>query len=446
MLRLYNTLTRKKEEFKSLKKGQVGIYVCGPTIYDYGHLGHGRSAVNFDVIRRFFLYLKYKVNFVFNYTDIDDNMIKRSNKLKISVKELANKFSKIYDEDYKKLNILKPTKNPKPTENIKEIIELIKKIEKNGYTYNSEDGVYFNTSKFKDYGKLSKQNLKELQAGVRIDMGSKKNKHDFVLWKFEKPGEPSWGSPWGKGRPGWHIECSCMSSKSLSQPFDIHGGGQDLIFPHHENEMAQSEAAENKQYAKYWIHNGFIQVNKEKMAKSLGNFTTLQDIYKKYDPLAVRYMYISAHYRMPIDFSDKNLEQAKSSFERIKNFISDAKNSKNKLPKDLIKKTKEKFVRAMEDDFDTPKALAVIFEFIREANKLGNGSNAYDLMLDFDKVLGLNLDKSKEIPKEIKDLAEKRKKARKDKNWEESDKLRVDIDSKGYEIKDSKEGYIITKK
>jgi cysteinyl-tRNA synthetase len=447
MFKLYNTLSRKKETFKSIKKSQVGIYVCGPTIYDYGHLGHGRSAVNFDIIRRFFQYKKYKVNFVFNYTDIDDNMITRANKLKITVKELAKKFSKIYDEDYKKLNILKPTKKPKPTENIKEIIEKIKKLEKKGYTYNLDDGVYFNTLKFKEYGKLSKQNLKQLKEGVRVKSDeNKKSKHDFVLWKLEKPGEPSWQSSWGKGRPGWHIECSAMSSSLLGQPFDIHGGGQDLIFPHHENEIAQAQAGEKKKFANYWMHNGFIQVNKEKMSKSLGNFTTLRDIFKKYNPLVVRYMYISAHYRMPIDFSGKNLDQAKSSLERIKNFVLDTKNSKNKLPLELIKKTKEKFIKAMEDDFDTPKALAVIFEFIREANKVGNGKNAYPLMLDFDNILGLDLSKTEEIPKEIKDLAEKREKARKEKDWSESDKLRDKINKKGYEIKDSKEGYSIKKK
>ena len=422
------------------------MYVCGPTIYDYGHIGHGRSAVNFDIIRRFFIYEGYKVNFIFNYTDIDDKVIKRANKEKTTVKELTKKFSKIYDEDYKKLNILKPTKNPKPTEHIKEIVNLIKKIEKNGYTYNLEDGVYFNTSKFKNYGKLSKQNLKELKAGARIDIGNKKSKNDFVLWKLEKPGEPSWESPWGKGRPGWHIECSCMSSKELKQPFDIHGGGEDLIFPHHENEIAQSEAAEGKKYTNYWMHNGFIKINKEKMSKSLNNFTTMQDLFKKYDPMIIRYMYVASHYRMPIDFSDKNLEQAKNSLERIKNFMVESKESKNKLPEELIKKTKDKFIKSMENDFDTPNAIASIFELIKEANKLGNGKNAFTLIKELDKIFGLNLDKIEKIPKEIKELAEKREQARKDKNWKDSDKLRNEINKKGYIIEDSNQGYKLKKK
>lgn len=445
MLKIYNSLTKKKENFKPIKKNLVGMYVCGPSIYDYGHLGHGRSAVNFDIVRRFLMYRGYKVKFIFNYTDVEDRIIDRANKLKIPLKKLTDKFSKIYDEDYAKLNILKPTKKPKATEYISSMVSLIRKLEKKGFTYNLKDGVYFDTSKFKKYGKLSKQNLKKLQEGARVKADKdKRNKHDFVLWKLKKPKEPSWKSPWGEGRPGWHIECSSMSAKELGQPFDIHGGGTDLIFPHHENEIAQSEAI-GKKFANYWMHNGHIRVNKEKMSKSLGNFTTLRDLFKKYDPLVVRYMVLSANYRMPIDFSDKNLEQAKSSLERIRNFVLEAKSSKKKLPHDLIKKTKQNFIKAMENDFDTPKALAVIFDFIRKVNKEGNGKNAYPLLIDFDSVLGLNLNKVEKIPLEITKLAKQREGARKEKNWKLSDSLRNKINKKGYIIEDSKEGYKLRK-
>ena len=440
-MKVYNTLTRKKEEFKPIKKGQVGMYVCGPTIYDYGHLGHGRSAVNFDVIRRYFEFQKYKVNFIFNYTDIDDKIIERANKNKITVKELTGKFSKIYDEDYKKLNILKPTKNPKPTKQIKEIIELIKDIEKNGVTYQLKDGLYFNTSKLKDYGKLSHQDIKQLQAGRRIKKDdNKKNYQDFVIWKLAKEGEPSWKSPWGEGRPGWHIECSAMSKAYLGETFDIHRGGQDLIFPHHENEIAQSEAANKKPFANYWLHNGFIQVNKEKMSKSLNNFFTLQEIYKEYAPEVIRYMIISAHYRAPIDFSKKNLEQAKNALQRITDFVENARKSKTNIDKKIIKDTDKKFIKSMNNDFDTPNAIAAIFEFIKKANKEGNGKNAYNFLIKLDKILGLNLDKIEKIPKELITLANQREIARKERDWKLADQLREKINKEGFMIEDSNTG------
>ncbi|MBT3394941.1 cysteine--tRNA ligase [archaeon] len=442
-MQLYNTLSKKKEKFKPLKKKEVGMYVCGPTIYDYGHLGHGRSAVNFDVIRRYLKFKGYKVNFIFNYTDIDDKIIERANKDNISISDLTKKFTKIYNEDYNELNVLKPTKNPKPTKHIKEIIEIIKDLEKNGFTYQLEGGLYFDTSKFKGYGKLSHQDIEQLQAGKRIKKDeNKKNYRDFVIWKLAKKGEPAWKSPWGEGRPGWHIECSAMSKTYLGKTFDIHGGGQDLIFPHHENEIAQSEAANKKPFANYWLHNGFIQVNKEKMSKSLGNFFTLKDAFKEYDPMVVRYMIISAHYRAPIDFSKQNLEQAKNSLNRIQEFVSSAKKSKNKLDEKLIQKTKKEFIDAMDNDFDTPKALATIFQFVREANKLENGKNAYDLIIEFDKTLGLNLNKIKKevTPEEIKKLLLKRETARTEKDWKEADRLRDEIKKIGYLIEDSKEG------
>ncbi|MBT4334729.1 cysteine--tRNA ligase [archaeon] len=445
-MKLFNTITGKKETFKSIKKNQVNMYVCGPTIYDYGHLGHGRSAVNFDIIRRYFLYKNYKVNFVFNYTDIEDKIIGRAKKEKITEKELTEKFSKIYNEDYAALNILKPTENPKPTEHIKEIIETIKKLEKKGFTYELEDGIYYNISKFKGYGKLSHQKIENLQAGKRIKKDENKINHqDFVLWKLSKKSEPSWESPWGKGRPGWHIECSAMSSKYLGKTFDIHGGGRDLIFPHHENEIAQSEAVNDKPFANYWMHNGFIQLNKEKMSKSTGNFFTLREIFKDYDPLVIRYMILAAHYRAPIDFSKKNLEQAKNALERIQTFVDTAKNSKNKIKTKLITKTKKEFITAMDNDFDTPNALAVIFEFIREINKEGNGKEAYDLLKDFDKILGILNETEINITEEEEELIKKRENARKNKDWDLADKLRDKLKERGILIKDAKEGIIIKK-
>nr|MBA4404727.1 cysteine--tRNA ligase [Nanoarchaeum sp.] len=447
-MKLYNTLTKKQEEFQPIKKDQVTIYVCGPTIYDYGHIGHGRSAVNFDIIRRYFLYKGFKVNFVFNYTDIDDKIIDRAKKEKITTKQLTKKFEKIYDEDYKALNVLPPTHKPKPTEEINEIIDLIKSIEKQGCTYMLGDGLYFDVSKFKSYGKLSHQKINELQAGIRIKADeNKKNFQDFALWKLSKADEPSWPSPWGPGRPGWHIECSAMSSKYLGQPFDIHGGGQDLVFPHHENEIAQSESANKKQFANYWLHNGFVEVNKEKMSKSLGNFKTMRNIFEQYDPMVIRYMIISAHYRAPIDFSNDNLEQAKNALDRIREFILNAKESKNKIDKELLDFTKKEVLISLDNDFDTPKALATIFNFIREVNKQGNGKEAYDLMIDIDKIFGLNLDKLKKdkIPEKVKELVKQREKARNDKDWAKADKLRDTIKELGFVVEDSKDGQKIKK-
>jgi len=441
-MKVYNTLSNKKEEFKPIKKGQVNMYVCGPTIYDYGHLGHGRSAINFDVIRKYFLYKGYKVNYIFNYTDIEDKIIDRANKEKITVQELTKKFEKIYDEDYKKLNILPPTKKPKPTKHIKEIIEIIKKIEKKGYTYKLDDGLYYDISKFKDYGKLSNQKINKLKCGIRVKVDkNKRNPQDFVLWKLSKPKEPSWQSPWGKGRPGWHIECSAMSEKYLKQSFDIHGGGQDLIFPHHENEIAQSEIAFKKQFVHYWLHNGLIRINKQKMSKSLSNFIILRDMFKKYDPIIFRYAIISTHYRSPIEISDKNLEQAKSSIQRIRNFVKEAKGTSKRLDKKLIEKTKKDFIKAMDDDFDTPKAIAVIFDFIRKANKQGNGKNAYSLIKEFDKVLGILKEDKIIITKEIKDLIKKRETARKQKDYKTADKIREKLKNRGITVEDTKKGF-----
>ncbi|MDP2624980.1 MAG: cysteine--tRNA ligase, partial [Candidatus Peregrinibacteria bacterium] len=324
MLHVYNTLTNQKEGFKPIQEGKVDMYLCGPTVYDNGHLGHGRSAVAFDIIRRYleYVYREENVTFVTNYTDIDDKMINRANEEGITVKELADRIIPEYEKDYGSLGVKPPTIQTLATEYVDQMIEIVEKLIKEEYAYELEDGVYFEVEKFKEYGKLSNQKREELQAGSRIDKNdNKRHPHDFVLWKKEKPGEPSWDSPWGKGRPGWHIECSAMSYSNLGQPFDIHGGGQDLTFPHHECEIAQSEAAYGVQFCNVWLHNGFITVDKEKMSKSLGNFFTLKDIFKKYDPRAVRYFFLTSHYRSPIEFSDQQLEQAKNTLDRIRDFL-----------------------------------------------------------------------------------------------------------------------------
>ena len=373
MIKVYNTLTRRKEEFRPLGK-EIKWYNCGPTVYDYIHIGNARNLVSFDIIRRYLEYRGFKVKFVQNFTDIDDKMIKRAKELNIPVKELAERFIKQYFEDAKLLRIKKATIHPKATEHIKDIISFIKDLEKKGYTYETDDGVYFNITKFRDYGKLSKQSIEKLKAGARVEKNeNKRNPLDFVLWKKHKPQEPCWDSPWGKGRPGWHIECSVMAITHLGSTLDIHSGGQDLIFPHHENEIAQSEALTGKSFVKYWLHNAFLTIRKEKMSKSLGNILTAHEVLKRYDPRVIRLFFFTTHYRSPIDFSETTIEQTQHSLERLDNFIITIKNIKKNQGVDISKliiETRKRFINAMDDDFDTPKALAVIFEFIRKVNQL----------------------------------------------------------------------------
>ncbi|MBP9770953.1 cysteine--tRNA ligase, partial [Candidatus Gracilibacteria bacterium] len=323
MIKIYDTLTAKKVDFVPLDEGKVGIYVCGPTVYDSAHLGHGRSAVSFDVIRRYFIYRGYEVKYVSNYTDIDDKMINRANQEGISVKELSDKVIPIYAKDYGALGVMVPDVQPLATDHVPEMIELIQGLEKQGFTYVLDDGVYYEVAKFTEYGKLSKQKLEDLRVGSRVEVkDGKKSPYDFVLWKFKKEGEPSWSSPWGEGRPGWHIECSAMTWKHLGEKFDIHGGGLDLTFPHHECEIAQSEPVFGKgSFSKYWMHNGFINVDNEKMSKSLGNFFTLKEIFEKYDPKVVRFMFLQTHYRNPVNFSNVLLDQAKAGLSRLHDFV-----------------------------------------------------------------------------------------------------------------------------
>lgn len=457
MISIYNTLTRKKEEFKPIKEGHVGIYLCGPTVYDIAHLGHGRSAVSFDMIRKYFMYKGYEVNFVSNYTDIDDKMINRAHEEGVSVKELSEKIIPRYIKDYGDLKIEKSSHSPRATNYIEQIINLIKRLEEKGATYELEDGIYFDIKAFPEYGKLSKQNLEDLQMGARIKVNEdKKNPQDFALWKKEKPGEPFWESPWGKGRPGWHIECSAMSMDILGETFDIHGGGADLTFPHHDCEIAQSECATNKQFARYWMHNGFININEEKMSKSLGNFITLRDILDKYDGSVVRYLYLQTHYRSPINFTEKILESSKNGLERIYDFISWLKREKKDGPatEDITKAvevTKEKFELAMDDDFETPAALAAVFELIKAINSYERTLTKSDqkTILEFlektDSVFNFLFPEDFEIPEKIKTLLEDRKTARENKDWEKSDKIRDDIKEKGFLVEDTAGGQVVKK-
>ncbi len=442
VLKLYNTLSRKKETFKPIEKGKVGMYVCGPTVNGVPHLGHARQQIVFDILRRFLKFVGYKVKFVSNITDIEDKIIKAANEEGVNIKELSNKNMKMHMEDYKNLNVEKPDVQPRATEYVKEMIELVKKLEDKGYTYIIEgDGVYYDISKFKDYGKLSHQNVENLKAGARIKVKDKKrNKEDFVLWKFSKKGEPSWKSPWGDGRPGWHIECSAMSQKILGLPLDIHGGGQDLIFPHHEDEIAQSEAGFGKKFVNYWVHNGMVNVNNIKMSKSLGNFKTIRYLLEDYEPMVIRYFVVSAHYRKPVDFSKQALEDAKNSYERLKRLIADLKDDKK-----VNKKYVAEFEKQMSDDLNTSKAIAVLWALVRDKKADGK----IGAVRKMDSVLGLDLLKrgvEVKIPEEIKDIAEARQRAREMKDWETADRLREDLAEKGWVIEDRVGGYELCRK
>ncbi len=375
-LRVYNTMSGKKEEFQPLVPGKVGMYVCGVTVYDYCHIGHARANIVFDIVYRYLQYSNYDVNYVRNYTDVDDKIIARANERGISSQQLSEEFIQAFDEDMAALGLRKPTHEPKATEHVTEIISLVEKLIDKQMAYEAAGDVYFSVERFPDYLKLSKRNMEEMQAGARIAPGEqKRNPMDFALWKAAKPGEPSWESPWGPGRPGWHIECSAMSSTLLGTSFDIHGGGRDLIFPHHENEIAQSEGASGKPFVKYWLHNGFVNVNQEKMSKSLGNFFTIRDILKSYDPEVVRFFILTAHYRSPIDFSEQNLKEAQAGLSRFYEALLAAADAVEGCPEsggaaEEASLLDEQFRAAMDDDFNTAQAIGHLFEGVRTINRL----------------------------------------------------------------------------
>jgi cysteinyl-tRNA synthetase len=459
---IYDSAKREKVEFKSLDEREhptsnspkLSMYVCGPTVYDKAHLGHGRSAVSFDVIRRYFEYKGNEVTYVSNYTDIDDKMINRAREEGITVPELAAKIIPIYEKDYEALGIKKPTIQPKATDHIKEIIEIIEKLEKDGYTYALEDGLYYDISKFKHYGELSGQNMDELQAGARVDVNdNKKGPYDFVLWKLQKEAdEPAWKSPWGMGRPGWHIECSAMTWKHLGEKFDIHGGGLDLKFPHHECEVAQSVGAFGKgAFAQYFMHNGFIQVNNEKMSKSLGNFFTLEDIFKEYDPQVVRFMFLQTHYRNPINFSDGLLEQAKAGLDRVHGFVRMLEVATGAGDSSLdLDKYKKNFDGFMDNDFDTSGALGVVFDLVKDVNTLKvegklskkDAKGVLELLKSFDEVLGIIYPGEILLDGKVEHLIAAREEARKNKDYKKSDEIRAELLGMGIVLEDTPNGTI----
>lgn len=466
MIKIYNTLTRKLEEFKPVKEGEVSMYVCGPTVYNYIHIGNARPAIFFDTVRRYFEFRGYKVTYVSNFTDVDDKIIKRANEEGISCEEVAAKYIKAYFEDTAKVNLKEEGMiRPKATEHIGGMIKLIKSLIEKGHAYESQGDVYFDVESYKDeYLGLSHQNLEDLRSGARIEISEiKKSPLDFALWKKAKEGEPSWNSPWGQGRPGWHIECSAMSHKYLGDTFDIHGGGQDLIFPHHENEITQSKCGCGGDYARYWMHNGYINVNGEKMSKSLGNFFLLRDVLEHYDGRVVRLFVLSSHYRKPIDFSDAELTQAKTSLERIENALMRGKEAVIDVKadgsscmelKEQLAVAKEKFIAAMDEDFNTSMGLGAIFELVKELNKAvdtpinAEGAEVVKETVEYiinvmEEALGVKLKLETVVGNMTSELIEfileLRREARNEKNWAMSDKIRDRLAEMGIKIKDGKD-------
>ena len=458
-MKIFNSQTRTKEEFVPVTPGEVHIYSCGPTVYDFFHIGNARPFIMFDLLRRYFEWRGYKVKFVQNFTDIDDKMIKRANEEGITVKELGDRFIQEYYTDAAGLGVRPATVHPRATEHIGDIIGLIRKLEKKGFAYEVNGDVYFDTEQDRDYGKLTGQNLEDLEMGARIDVDeTKRHPMDFALWKAQKPGEPAWPSPWGMGRPGWHIECSAMSMKYLGETIDIHCGGKDLLFPHHENEVAQSECATGKPFVHYWMHNGHINVDGEKMSKSLGNFFTVRDIAKHYDLEAVRMFMISAHYRSPVNFSDKMIEQAQTALERLYNArdnwiyaLDHAQdrplNEQEAAFVEQLPKFREAFIEDMDDDLNTASAIGRLFDLVKQGNTVISAdtarsaiSAALDLLNELTGVLGILRRENDAIPEEIQQLVEQRTAARAAKNWAESDRLRDEIAVKGFVVEDTREG------
>ena len=460
-MKVFNTLTRKKEELVPLNEGEFKIYACGPTVYNYIHIGNARPLCVFDVLRRYLEYMGNKVTFVQNFTDIDDKIIRRANEEGVTYKDISEKYIKEFWVDAKGMNIREATVHPKATENIDEIIEIVSALIEKGYAYAVNGDVYFSTKKFKEYGKLSHQPLEELEAGARINIGEvKRDPMDFALWKAAKPGEPYWESPWGHGRPGWHIECSAMVRRYLGETIDIHCGGQDLIFPHHENEIAQSECCNGVPFARYWMHNGFITVDKVKMSKSLGNFFTVRDVAEQFGYEPIRFLMLSCQYRSPINYSFDAIEQCKASLERmytcrnnldfaLKNAVDEAGPDDGEIMA-LIDRRRNEFVDAMEDDLNTADAIGVIFELVRDINTNVNESvqsrsiveYAAEALDELTGVLGLLYNRKAEesLDEEVERLIEERNTARKAKNWAEADRIRDDLKARGIVLEDTAQG------
>ena len=485
-LKIYNTLSKKKEEFLPLEEGKVKMYVCGVTVYDRCHIGHARAAVVFDVIYRFLRHLDYQVTYVQNYTDVDDKIIKRANQEGVSSQAIAERYILDHQQDMQALGMERPTHQPRATENIPQIIDLVRKLVEKGFAYAVDGDVYFSVEKFGPYGKLSGRDPEEMQAGARVEVDErKKNPLDFALWKASKPGEPEWESPWGKGRPGWHIECSAMSQRYLGESFDIHGGGKDLIFPHHENEIAQSEAATGRPFVRYWVHNGFVNINQEKMSKSLGNILPIRDLLQDYQAEALRLFLLSSQYRSPVDFSTQHMVEASAGLDRFYSALSgieDFLTGKGEVPplnpsglkgaaKEVFEKVsaaRESFAEAMKDDFNTAQALGYLHDLSRMLNRvladkgfrkdpaaaalLGQGR---DCLLTSGKILGLfqvkppeyfaeqrrRFLRAKGMPEEqVQDLIAKRETARREKNWALADEIRQQAVSLGIALEDGPKG------
>jgi cysteinyl-tRNA synthetase len=478
-LTIYNTLTRKKEPFQPLQDRKVGMYVCGVTVYDFSHIGHARAAIVFDVIFRYLKHKGYEVTYVRNYTDVDDKIINKANNEGVDAKTIAERYIEEYDHDMESLNVEKPSFTPRATEHIQDMISLIERLIENGYGYEVEGDVYYEVGKLKGYGKLSGKNIEELESGARVEVDDrKKDPLDFALWKASKPGEPAWDCPWGKGRPGWHIECSAMSQRLLGETFDIHGGGADLIFPHHENEIAQSEGATGKPFVRFWIHNGFVNINQEKMSKSLGNIFTIREILEHYHPEAVRLFLLSHHYRSPVDFSDQNLKEAQMALDRLYTLLKDLQEMQNgeessspheQKIRNLIESLPETFEKAMDDDFNTASALGILQRTTRDINRLlaevkkdrskglpsslleegfknfttlGNvlGILAIDPIAYFKQKQDEGMKGISLSEEEILKYIEERKAARSNKDWKRADEIRDELISKGIILEDGPQG------
>ncbi len=468
-MKIYNTLTNTKEEFKPINPGQVTMYVCGPTVYNYIHIGNARSVIAFDTIRRYLEFRGFRVNFVSNFTDVDDKMIAEAKAENVTVPELAERYIKAYREDISALNVKPATKNPRATHEVNEIIKFIQKLFSKGYAYESDGDVYYRTRKFKNYGALSSQNLAELEEGASEHVNEEEQKRkedpiDFALWKKQKkPDEIAWASPWGKGRPGWHIECSVMATKYLGETIDIHGGGQDLEFPHHENEIAQSEAATGKPFVHYWMHNGFVTVgaDAEKMSKSLHNFVTVHDLLKEVDPQVLRFLMASVQYRKQINYSTDNLKQAQIILQRFKNTLNNLEyrlkdetdSEKSEILDNKIQETQHKFINAMDDDFNVQNALTAIYDLLPEINANINAENAdkdalkkaAKLLTSWLAVFGIDVQRlitaeNQNDDEQVQRLIKKREEARKNKDWTQSDALRDELKQMGVTVEDTPQG------